>query len=107
MRKIYLPFFILTFALIGCQSDAPMTEYVEFANISEATICENCIPGTSVSYSMPNGNDLVIETPRRVIQIQGKPNQAYDYYVWTGDKTYADDPDLIVNEGVAAVLVTE
>ncbi len=53
---------------------------------------------------MPNGNDLVLETKKRVLHIEAQPNKKYDYYVWTGDKSYEQDPDLIVQDGVAAVL---
>lgn len=60
-----------------------------------------------IKYSTPNGNDLVLETPEYVIQIEGAPNKKYDYYVWTGKRDYAEDPDLIIQDGTAAILVAE
>ena len=57
-----------------------------------------------IRFSTPRGNDLVLETPGYVLQVEGTPNRRYDYYVWTGEKKYSDDPDLIIQDGVAAVL---
>ena len=60
---------------------------------------------TQVKYSMPNGNDLVLETPTQKIQVAGAPGQKYDYYVWFGDRSYVEDPDMIVSDGEVGILV--
>ncbi len=109
MNRNIFALFIVSCALIACRSEPNVpadVEYVEYASM-EYENCENCMPGQAIKYSMPNGNDLVLETPKRIIQIEAQPGKSYDYYVWTGDKSYDDDPDLIVQDGVAAVLVEE
>lgn len=100
MKKNILFLFIAAAAIAGCRSNDAPVEY-EYAE------CINCDGANVVEYSMPNGNDLKLETAHHVIEIQAQPGKQYDYYVWTGDKTYADDPDLVVQEGVPAVLVPE
>lgn len=66
------------------------------------------VPGVKeIRYSTPNGNDLVLETPEYVLQIEGASGKKYDYYVWTGNHDYTNDPDLIIQDGNAAVLVVE
>lgn len=98
-------------ALAGCHSTEPSTEYaeyVEYADEMEWTpvIQPYDVPPTvsSVRYSVPRDGDLTLETRHHIIQIQGDPNTAYDYRVWAGDKTYAHDPDLIVDDGDVMVL---
>ena len=56
---------------------------------------------------MPNGNDLKLETDRHVVHVTADPNTNYAYYVWTGDKSYDDDPDIMVENGEAYVLTIE
>ncbi len=90
-----------TIAIAGCRSNnAPVAE-------QPVVDCIDCGGVNMVQYSMPNGNDLKLETAHHVIQIDAQPGKQYDYYVWTGEKTYADDPDIIVQEGNAAVLIEE
>ena len=92
---------IAALAIAGCRSDeAPV-------NVPEYDDCIDCGGVQMVKYSMPNGNDLKLETAHHVIEIEAEPGKSYDYYVWTGEKTYQDDPDLVVQDGVASVLVAE
>ena len=100
MKRNILFLLIGAFAVAGCQSNDAPVEY-EYAE------CINCGGANMVEYSMPNGNDLKIETAHHVITVEAQPGKQYDYYVWTGDKTYDDDPDLVVQEGNASVLVAE
>ncbi len=60
-----------------------------------------------IHYAMPNGNDLMLETAGHVIEITANPGTPYAYYVWAGDKTTADDPDMIVDQGAVMVLTQE
>jgi len=104
MRKNVLFLLIAAAAFAGCRSnDAPVDsgEYVEYAD------CVGCGGVNRVEYSMPNGNDLKLETAHHVIKVDAQPGKQYDYYVWTGNKTYDDAPDIIVQDGSAAVLVEE
>ena len=101
MKRNVLFLLVAATAFAGCRSDnTPVSgeEYVE---------CVNCDGAGVVEYSMPNGNDLKLETAHHVIEIQAQPGKQYDYYVWTGDKSYDTDPDLVVQDGVASVLVSE
>ena len=104
MKRNILFLLIAALAFAGCRSnDAPIdnVEYTEYAD------CVDCGDVNMVEYSMPHGNDLKLETAHHVIQIDGKPGKSYDYYVWTGKKTYDDAPDIIVQDGNASVLVEE
>ena len=104
MKKNVLFLLLAVAAVAGCQSnDVP----VDNTNAIDSIECVDCGDVNIVQYSMPNGNDLKLETAHHVIQIDGRPGKQYDYYVWTGEKTYADDPDIIVQDGTAAVLVEE
>jgi len=99
MKRNILFLLIAALAFAGCRSDdAPVTEPVD---------CINCGGVNMVEYSMPNGNDLKLETTQHVIKINALPGKVYDYYVWTGDKTYNDAPDIVIQDGNAAVLVEE
>ena len=89
--------------LAGCQS-ASDEVIVEQPNIAESCTGADC---SVVRYSSPNGNDLVLETEKHVIEIQAPSGTPYSYYVWSGGKSTADDPDLIVEDGNAMVLVEE
>lgn len=107
MKKITL-IFCMT-ALCACQNGNPPASvgYVDEYDY-EVPMIESCTSGVSdVEYSSPNGNDLRLETDHHVIQISGAPNSKYTYYVWTGGRTYEQDPNLIVEDGVSAVLVEE
>lgn len=104
MKQNILFLLVIGIALCGCKSGNNVSvvdnDYVEYAACADAD-------AQTVRYSMPNGNDLVLETAHHVIQIDAPPGVKYDYYVWTGNRSYSDDPDLIVQDGVAAVLVEE
>lgn len=106
MKKIILC--LCVFALAACRRNAPVdVRYVDEYD-SQMPIIESRTTGVSdVAYSSPNGNDLRLETDHHVIQINAAPNSKYTYYVWTGGRTYDQDPDLIVEDGVSAVLVDE
>ena len=102
MTNKILPFMVFMLALAGCQST-----YDEF--IVEPETQMDCI-GTNceiIRYDSPNGNDLVLETNRHIIQISANPGTKYSYHVWTDGKDTASDPDLIVRDGQAMVLTTE
>lgn len=99
MNKILLPLMVMVLALAGCRTASNDVEYVE-----PTAVCA----GGVVEYSMPNGNDLVLETKSHVVHIEAAPNKSYEYRVWTGDKPTSADPDLIVNpDGSSLVLVSE
>ena len=99
---------VLVGMLAGCQQNNAPTEYVEYADdMMYQTVVGPYDDAPSVSqikYSVPRDGDLTLETRQHVIQIQGQPDAAYEYRVWAGDKSYADDPDLIVNDGNIMVL---
>lgn len=116
-----MAFFVALFALAACsqggettpveysQYDYDVDEYVYYQDMDSmnSPVMTPVDSGKSViKYSIPNDSDLVLETAHHVIQIQGNQNQPYAYYVWAGDKDYTEDPDLIVDEGVPAVLKT-
>ncbi|MBR4859799.1 MAG: hypothetical protein IKV10_00695 [Alphaproteobacteria bacterium] len=95
--KKYL-FAILLLGLTGCMSGMP-------ENIEVPVVCAgDC---SDVNFSTPNGNDLKLETEHHVIHIMAQPDSNYAYYVWTGDKTYDDDPDIKIENGDAYVLTNE
>ena len=96
MKRYTLAFLLL--GLTGCVSDAPNGADVP-------VLCTGDCSG--VSFSMPNGNDLKLETSHHIIHIMAQPDSDYAYYVWTGDKTYDDAPDITVESGDAYVLTSE
>jgi len=98
MKRNILFLLVAAFAVAGCRSDDAPVEYAD---------CINCDGVNMVEYSMPNGNDLKLETAHHVIEVQAQSGKAYNYYVWTGDKSYDESPDLIIEDGVASVLVEE
>lgn len=100
--KIFLPLLVMMFGLAACQT-ASNNEVVESEIVSEC-VGANC---AIVRYSAPNGNDLVLETDRHIIEIAAQPGTQYSYYVWAGDKDMSDDPDMIVQDGNAMVLTQE
>lgn len=93
-------FAILLLGLTGCMSGAPKGG---FDGVS-AECAGDC---SAVNFSMPNDNDLKLETDRHVIHVTSNPNTQYMYYVWTGDKTYDDDPDIIIEPDAAYVITNE
>lgn len=122
MKKNKIAFFVALFALAACSPnpEQPSAEYVQYDydDVNEFVYYQPVATGTQIAepvtagksvikYSVPNDSDLVLETAHHVIQIQGNQNQPYAYYVWAGGKDYTADPDLIVDEGVPAVLKTD
>jgi hypothetical protein len=101
MKKLILPLAGMMI-LAGCRSSS--NEIIEEQNIPDSCTGTNC---TVVRVESPNGNDLVLETDRHIIEIQAPADIPYSYYVWTGDKKVSDDPDLIVEDGKSMVLVEE
>lgn len=102
MKKIILPLLVVMLALAGCRTASD--ESTSYADAGNECIGENC---AVIKYDTPNGNDLVLETDHHVIQIAAQPETKYSYYVWTGGKTTADDPDMIVEDGNTMILVEE
>jgi len=117
MKRNILFLLIAALAFAGCRSDdAPVyePEYFDYSNcgagMNNDARCGAMGPHDDVQmiqYSTPNGNDLRVETSRHVVQIDGQPNKKYDYYIWAGEKTYADDPDIIIQDGTASVLIEQ
>lgn len=106
--------FVLLAVLAGCHSTNPGTEYVEYDEYTDnvefvpaAMPCDTTPAVSEIKYSVPRDGDLTLETRHHIIQIQGEPNTAYEYRVWAGDKTYAHDPDLIVDDGNIMVLQSD
>lgn len=95
MKKMIV--FLMMVLLAACQTT---TDAVD-RNVCVGDNCE------IVKFSMPNGNDLVLETSKHVIHIEAQPDVKYGYYVWTGDNKTTNNPDLIVEDGKAMVLVEE
>ena len=93
---------VMMLGLAGCQT-ASENEVFESENVAEC-IGANC---AIVRYSSPNGNDLVLETDKHIIEVTAQPGVKYSYYVWAGEKDMTEDPDLIVQDGQAMVLTTE
>ena len=103
MKRNILFLLIAAAAFAGCRAGNAPVDDAEYGN----TDCVHCDGANVVQYSMPNGNDLKLETAHHVIEITAQPGKSYDYYVWTGEKNYDDDPDLVIQDGVASVLVSE
>ena len=101
MKRNVLFLLIAAAAFAGCRLNSSSVDGGEYID------CMDCDDAGVIEYSMPNGNDLKLETAHHVISIEAQPGKQYDYYVWTGEKSYDDDPDLVVQDGVASVLVTE
>ena len=104
MKRNILFLFVAALAVAGCWSNNASVGSVGSVGYDD---CVNCGGAQVVKYSMPHGNDLVLETGRHVIQVEAEPGKQYDYYIWTGEKNYDDDPDLVIQDGVAAVLTVE
>lgn len=101
MKRNILFLLIAAFAFAGCRSgNTPVAD-------AENNGCLNCDSEQTIKYSMPNGNDLMLETGHYILRVEAQPGKQYDYYVWTGEKTYDDDPDMIVQDGVTAILTVE
>ena len=98
MKRYIFAFLLL--GLTGCMSGAPDMEYVD----APVECVGDC---SGVGFSMPNGNDLRLETDHHIVRITAAPNTEYAYYVWTGDKTYDEQPDIVIEGGDAYVLTQE
>lgn len=102
MKQTLIALSGIVLALAGCQS----TPQEDFSETETATECvgEEC---SFIRYGTPNGNDLVLETDRHIIHVSAQTDVPYKYYVWAGDKTTTEDPDMIVQDGQVALLVEE
>ena len=105
MKKILLPLLVMMLGLTGCRSASDdfivQTDDTEFVSDCIGSDC------SIIHFSSPNGNDLVLETDRHIIEITAQPGVAYSYYVWAGDTDTTRDADLIVHDGQAMVLINE
>lgn len=102
MKKLILPLMVVCAGLAACTTGSDTA--TDYQPATPDCVGANC---SIVKYSSPNGNDLVLETDRHIIQIEAQSNTPYSYYVWTGDKSEQQDPDLIVQDGEAMILVEE
>lgn len=103
MKHIIFALMGVMVILAGCRSSSNEV-IVEQENSADVCAGPNC---AIMRYASPNGNDLVVETAKHIIQIQAPADVPYTYQVWAGDKSVTDDPDLIVQDGTAMVLVEE
>lgn len=94
-------FAILLLGVAGCTSGA----YHDEMYVGPTSQCAGA--DCNVAVSTPNGNDLKLETAHHVIHMTANPNKQYAYYVWSGNKDYTDDPDVIVENGETMILVEE
>jgi hypothetical protein len=102
MKQKIVPLMVIMAALAGCRSandgvSAPADELYRCVG-PECSI---------IRMDTPNGNDLTLETKKHVIEIQADPKTQYSYYVWTNGKPTTAEPDLIVEDGKAMMLVEE
>lgn len=91
-RIILLPVIMGAMLLAGCQTTSE--RIVVEQDDSAHCVDEQC---RIIKHATSNGNDLMLETAQHVIQITAQPGTPYAYYVWAGDKTTADEPDMIIN----------
>ena len=103
MKAIMFALSGIVLVLAACQT-TPHEEYVPEETATTECVGTNC---AVVRYATPNGNDLVLETDHHIIQVSAQTDVPYKYYVWAGDKTTADDPDMVVQDGQVAILVEE
>lgn len=101
MRRIFILPIIMgaMLALAGCQTASEQV-------VVEQERATDCIDSSCsiIRYAMPNGNDLMLETAKHVINITAQPGTPYTYYVWAGNKTMHDDPDMVVENGETFIL---
>lgn len=90
MKRVFL--FLSVVVLAACQG----TTADDSSSVNPECIGQNC---EIVRYSTPNGNDLVLETSEHVIEIEAEPGVKYAYYIWGGDKSTDEKPDLIIKDG--------
>ena len=105
-----------TLFIAACSAPQPQYMYADVPAYDTGDIeyqCNNCAnavvdaptPVSVVKFATPNGNDLVLETERHIIQISGQKNVPYAYGVWLGNREMTDDPDMVVSGNAAAILV--
>ena len=106
MKRKSICFLLVTICLAGCQTNYNGNdgiEYIEYEDgyyiPSESDVCsDNALPCAQViKYSAPNGNDLLLETPKNTIHITATPGRKYQYRVWAGQDNYNRAPDLILD----------
>ncbi len=113
MKKMILPMMGAMLFLAGCQSasqELVVDDYEVVDEVAEEAVVANECVGANcaiVRYASPNGNDLVLETERHIIQIKAPADVKYSYRVWAGEKGMDTDPDLVVEDGQAKTLVEE
>lgn len=109
MKKMILPMMGAMLFLAGCQSASEEFYVDEYETVEEAVDFNGCVGANCsiIRYESPNGNDLVLETERHIIQIQAPADVKYSYRVWAGGKGVDADPDLIVEDGQAMVVTEE
>lgn len=91
-RSKFLPILMgAMIALAGCQTSSDQV-------VVEQEYVPDCVGDACsiIRYAMPNGNDLMLETANHVINITAQAGTPYTYYVWAGNKTMADEPDMVV-----------
>ena len=124
MKRNTLFLLLAVLAVAGCRQGYRYDDGIQYVSGDEPVVeqycgnpgCSRCAASGAVAncgagqqvirYSTPNGNDLRVETSKHVLQIDGQPDKKYDYYIWAGDKTYADDPDVVI-DGVSSVMVEQ
>lgn len=131
MKKNTLFLLLAVLAVAGCHPGYRYNDGIEYVSDDETVVAEydeyadgmgyaECpeyvvVDGVSrcgggeqvIKYSTPKRNDLKLETAHHVIQMDGLPGKSYDYYIWAGDKTYADRPDIVVQDGDVSVVVKQ
>ena len=100
MKRYLYP--LLAICITGCTSNG-VPPVLGPDDVVQPICADNC----GVLVTMPNGNDLMLETSRSIIHVTATPGVPYEYRVWTGDKTYDDAPDVVVSDGDAYVLENE
>jgi hypothetical protein len=118
MKKNTLFLLLAVLTVAGCHPGYRYNDGIEY--VSDDVVGAECpeyvvVNGVAtcaadtqvVEYSTPKRNDLKLETAHHVIQMDGLPDKSYDYYIWAGDKTYADKPDIVVQDGEVSVVVKQ
>lgn len=108
-KIIYMKRIILLPIVMGAMLNLAACQMASEQVVVEQESATECIGAdcSIIRYATPNGNDLMLETANHVIQITANPGTPYTYYVWAGNKTTNDDPDMIVDQGEVMVLSTE
>lgn len=91
-RILFLPILMGVMLLAACQTTSEQV-FVEQEK-SRTCVDDQC---KIITYAAANGNDLMLETAKHVIQITAQPGTPYAYYIWAGDKTTSDEPDIVID----------